>query len=188
MKNVRIAISLLLMLIMTGCGLFKEAKFSDFDGTSYSQLGPQIVLAKLTDAYGTERTVRALGEINSGPIRLSRSVNNGRYLLDVELRNTNSYVLEYLVGSNGNIANAEVYFSISCTDDQSCQPRIVEHCYFSPRLIMYCRAGNIFDPSFLSAQLTDPASSLPAPATVFIRACNLRRTACDIKSIEVTLE
>ncbi len=188
MKKINALILFLVIALLGGCSLIKKGTFKAGVGTSYSQIGPQITLFRVKDAYGTERVVRAMSSVNTGPIKLSRLLNRGRFVIEWDLRNADEYLVELSVGRGNEIANSSAFYGVACTRDEKCESRAVKHCFLSPGLLMYCGKRGRSTNSFFATNISNQVGELPAYLTLFVKACNLGRTACDTKSINVVAE
>lgn len=192
MKFFTKVVFVLLCIPITACSTLNDFKLKPISvGSDYSQQGPQITRFHIMDSYGKERIVKALSSINTGPLKLNRYINNGRFFVKWALRANGSYIGELLVGPDSNPDNAIIFYAFSCTDDEGknqCIGQGVEHCYFTPGLLMYCGHRNFNDPSFYGADIGKNISNLPVNMTLFLRVCNTERRACNYKAIDVVGE
>lgn len=182
---------LFICISVTACSTLNDLKLKPLsEGSDYSQQGPQITRFRVIDPYGKERVVKAMSSVNTGPLKLNRYINNGRFVAEWELRPNGSYIGELLIGPDNNPENAIIFYAFSCINEEGknqCESagKGVEHCFFSPGMLLYCGKRNFNDPSFYGADVGKNVSSLPVNMTLFLRVCNTDRRACNYKAIDV---
>ena len=171
------------IFFVAGCALVQERAYN---GPNIRNLnGPLITLVRLTDSYQGQRVVRALSEVNSGPVRINRLINNGRFSIESVVRYTSSYLLELSIGIEGN-RERQVFFATICGDKSPwCKSSIFKQCAISAGYSIQCneKGRKIDAPSTVNI-----IAMARKPIALYIKSCDVDRVLCDEKTIDIIVE